>query len=139
MNLAILNGVYAAIYLAVTLAAGRTLARSGRLFLAGAFRGDPEAADSASRLLLAGFYLINAGFLIATLQFLRNGETGLLAVQVVADRVGRALVVLGIVYFVTLHAFHRLRPRNGEPAANTRGQAGGGWQPESGPLGKVLE
>lgn len=139
MYIAVLNAVYLSVYLALTLLVGRALARNGRLILADAFPGDAALARSVSRLLMAGFYLLNAGAMAASLQFLRNGEAGLLGVQVVADRIGRAVLVLGIVHFFTLYMFHRLGRRRGERSGNGRPHPTPGWNPESAPLGKVLD
>jgi hypothetical protein len=141
------DGMYIAmsfIYLAVTLAltvwVARTLERNGRVLLADAFPDNAELANAVKRLLLFGFYLINVGYMTWTVNMTPYQENARAEVERVTDKVGGALVVLGIAYFVVLSAFQRLRKqtreRHGQPRA---AQGPGGWIPESAPLGKVLE
>src|SRR5207237_6482559 len=59
---------YLIVSMAVTIWVARTLAKNGRAFLVEAFRGNTELADSVNRLLVVGFYLINAGYVAAALE-----------------------------------------------------------------------
>ena len=131
---------YLAIGVALTVWVGSTLRHNGRIFLVDAFQGDAALGQAVKRLLLFGFYLINVGYMTWTVSMTPYRENARAEVERVTDKVGGALVVLGITYFVVLSAFQRLRKqtreRHGQPRA---AQGPGGWIPESAPLGKVLE
>jgi hypothetical protein len=140
MHIAISYAAYLAIGLALTVWVGRTLRRNGRVFLMDAFQGNTELAGSVNRLLLFGFYLINVGYVTWTMSTYPNPENEFAAIEKLKDKVGGALMVLGITYFVVLLAFRRLRNGIRESSAPARaGHAPAGWSPESAPLGKVLD
>lgn len=102
---------YLAISLAVTIWVARTLHRSGRTFLVDAFHGNTELADSVNRLLVVGFYLINIGYVTRALRTSDEVTTARAAIEMVSDKVGLVLVVLGAMHFLNLYVFNRLRKR----------------------------
>jgi hypothetical protein len=93
---------YLAVSLAVTIWVAQTLRHNGRSFLLDAFHGNGELADSVNHLLVVGFYLVNIGYVSLAL---RTGA------QVVCDKVGIVLLVLGAMHFFNLYIFNRLRLR----------------------------
>jgi hypothetical protein len=101
--------VYLAISIALTAWVARTLHRSGRPFLVDAFAGNEEIADSVNSLLVVGFYLVNIGYVALAM------KTGLTidglsdAVELLASKVGRVLLVLGAMHFFNLFIFSRMR------------------------------
>jgi hypothetical protein len=130
---------YLAIGVALTVWVGSTLRHNGRIFLVDAFQGDAELGQAVKRLLLFGFYLINVGYVTWTVST-PNPENARVAIERVTEKVGGALVVLGITYFFVVFAFRRLRESGSERSGQMRpGQGATGWIPESAPLGKVLE
>jgi len=102
---------YLAISLCVTVWVARTLQVSGRTFLIDAFRGNAELADSVNRLLVVGFYLINVGFIARVLRTTDQISTARGAIELVSDKIGLILVVLGIMHFLNIYIFNRLRKR----------------------------
>jgi uncharacterized membrane protein len=138
MSIVISYAAYPAIGLALTVWVAGMLRRNGRLLLADAFRGDAKLGEAAKRLLLIGFYLVNLGYLTLSMSASASPENAQMTIEKVKDKVGGALVVLGITHFVVLFAFHQLRGRERSGHARA-GFAGGGWSPENAPLGKVLE
>jgi hypothetical protein len=132
--------IYLAISLALTVWVARTLERNGRVFLVDAFQGNAQLADSVNRLLVVGFYLINAGYVALALSTSGNLGSTRAALELVSDKVGVVLLVLGFMHFFNLYLFHRLRKRGRERAGQLRtGHAGGAWIPETAPLGKALD
>ena len=127
--------IYLALSLAVTVLVAHSLKRNGRVFLIEAFHGNVEVADSVNHLLLAGFYLVNIGYV--TLELRTEGLIPGLreAIELVCAKIGPVLLVLGGMHFGNLYVFHRLRQRGRERPAG-RGEAGG-WLED--PHGKVLE
>jgi hypothetical protein len=131
--------IYLAVSLALTVWVARTLERNGRVFLVDAFQGNSELADSVNRLLVVGFYLINAGYVTLALSTSGTLGTTRAAMELVSDKIGVVLLVLGFMHFFNLYVFHRLRKRGRERSERPHGHGGAGWIPENAPLGKVLE
>src|SRR3954452_12406984 len=63
---------YVAVSLALTFWVARALSRSGWVFLADVFDGNPDLAEAVNRLLVVGFYLINVGFILLALKTTRD-------------------------------------------------------------------
>jgi hypothetical protein len=103
--------VYLALSLAITIWVARTLHNNGRLFLVDAFHGQEALADSVNRLLVVGFYLINLGWIVRTLRIHEPVETTQRAVELLSDKVGTVLFVLGVMHFLNLYLFNRMRRR----------------------------
>jgi hypothetical protein len=103
---------YLLISLAVTVWVARTLHKSGRVFLVDAFRGNAELADSVNHLLVVGFYLINIGYVTLALRAYGNLDTLRAAIELVSDKIGVVLLVLGGMHFFNLFVFSRIRKRS---------------------------
>jgi hypothetical protein len=110
--------VYLAISIGVTVWVARTLHKNGRVFLIDAFRGNVELAGSVNHLLVVGFYLINVGYVVQGLS--TDGDVGTLraAMELVSDKLGTILLVLGGLHFFNIYVFHRLRQRGEERMEN---------------------
>ncbi len=103
--------VYLVISLTVTVWVARTLHRRGRVFLLDAFHGQQELADSINHLLVVGFYLINVGYVAFALKSSENPANLRQAIEVVSDKLGLVLLVLGLMHFFNLFVFSRVRRR----------------------------
>lgn len=102
---------YLVISLAVTMWVARTLHKNGRVFLIDAFHGNAELADSVNYLLVVGFYLINIGYVALALKASESLLTLRSAIELVSDKIGVVLLVLGFMHFFNLYVFSRLRKR----------------------------
>jgi TRAP-type C4-dicarboxylate transport system permease large subunit len=109
--------VYLAVSLTVTMWVARTLHRRGRVFLVDAFHGQEELADSINHLLVVGFYLINVGYVAFALKSAENPASLRQAIEVVSDKLGLVLLVLGVMHFFNLFVFSRVRRRAQEGLA----------------------
>ena len=103
--------VYLAISTAVTVWVARTLHKNGRAFLVEAFQGQEELADSINHLLVVGFYLINLGWIVMTLRTHLDLQTVRSAIELLSDKIGTVLFVLGLMHFFNLFLFSRFRRR----------------------------
>jgi hypothetical protein len=132
--------VYLAISLGVTVWVARTLHRNGRVFLLDAFHGNAGLADSVNHLLVVGFYLINVGYVTLAMRTSSNLAGPREAIELVCDKIGVVLLVLGIMHFFNLYVFNRLRKR-GQEHGNERSRfaPNPGWNPQGAPIGKVLD
>jgi hypothetical protein len=102
---------YLAVSVATTIWVAKTLHKNGRTFLVDAFHGNSELADSVNHLLVVGFYLINIGYVTLALRTNAQIETMRNSIELVADKFGMVLVVLGGMHFFNLYVFNRLRTR----------------------------
>jgi len=102
---------YLAISLSVTIWVARTLRKNGRSFLIDAFHGNGDLADSVNHLLVVGFYLINVGYVALALRTYAQVLTARDSIELVCDKVGFVLLVLGVMHFFNLYVFNRLRRR----------------------------
>jgi hypothetical protein len=125
--------VYLAVSLAVTMWVARTLHRNGRVFLVDAFHGNAELADSVNQLLVVGFYLINVGYVTLVLSTTANLTDLRHAIELVCDKLGVVLLVLGFMHFFNLLVLHKMRSRGQEHAARPR------YVPEDMHPGKILD
>ena len=102
---------YLVISLALTVWVARTLHKNGRVFLIDSFLGNEALADSVNHLLVVGFYLINIGFVALALRYGERPNDTEMALKLLSSKVGLVLVVLGVMHFMNLYAFARLRRR----------------------------
>ena len=147
--------VYLAVSVAVTVWVAKTLQRNGRVFLLDAFQGNGALADSVNRLLVAGFYLINIGYVTLALSTSSTLANTREAIELVCDKIRVVLLVLGLMHFFNLYIFHRLRKRgrDGERPGREKERLGrvtertehartapeAGWAPQGAAIGKVLD
>jgi hypothetical protein len=101
--------VYLLISVALTIWVARTLYRRGAIFLVDAFHGNSELADSVNHLLVVGFYLINIGFVSLALKSGTTIVTSRSAIELLSDKMGMVLLILGGMHFFNLYVFSRLR------------------------------
>jgi len=102
---------YLLISIAITIWVARTLHKNGRAFLVDAFHGSEVLADSVNHLLVVGFYLINLGWIVATLRTPQVLDAGREAVELLSSKIGTVLLVLGLMHFFNLFLFSRFRRR----------------------------
>jgi len=106
---------YLAISLAATIWVARTLHKNGRIFLVDAFHSNVELADSVNHLLVVGFYLVNIGYVVLALRTASDPDNLREAIELLSNKIGMVLVVLGIMHFSNLYVFSRMRKRARTP------------------------
>jgi len=117
MHIVVCYIAYLVVSLAATVWVAGTLRRNGRTFLVDAFHGQPELADSINHLLVVGFYLINVGYVAFALKSTENPANLRQAIELVSDKLGLVLLVLGGMHFFNLFVFSRVRRRAQESLA----------------------
>lgn len=103
---------YLVISIAITIWVAGTLSRSGRVFLVDAFHGNAELADSVNHLLVVGFYLVTFGYVTLALSTTGQLNTPRQVIELVSDKIGFVLLVLGVMHFINLYVFSQLRKRS---------------------------
>src|SRR5215468_2916717 len=104
--------VYLAVSLMVTVWVARTLHKNGRVFLVDAFHGNAELAGSVNHLLVVGFYLVNVGYVTLALKTGAILLTTRSAIELVSQKIGWVLLILGAMHFFNIFVFHRLRRKS---------------------------
>lgn len=110
MNYAITSYVlYLVLTIGLTIWVASTLFKNGKVFLVDIFSGNQEFANSVNRLLVVGFYLINLGFAISSLDAIGSvNDLADLFIRV-SKRVGIITLVLGGMHFLNMYVFFQIR------------------------------
>ncbi|MDX2011299.1 MAG: hypothetical protein SFW67_13955 [Myxococcaceae bacterium] len=103
--------VYLTLSLGVTWGVGRTLFKNGRVFLVDTFKGREALADAVNHLLVVGFYLVNAGWVIRGVKHPWGVSTVQDVIQNIASELGTVLLLLGVMHFGNVWLFNRIRTR----------------------------
>ncbi|RSK45835.1 hypothetical protein [Hymenobacter perfusus] len=109
-------GVYLPVTVLLTVWVARTLFNNGRLFLVDIFHGNEQLADSVNKLLLMGFYLINIGYAMLTLQSGDPITSYQQSVEILSIKIGTIILILGGMHFFNLYVFYKLRHKAQEYA-----------------------
>jgi hypothetical protein len=109
-NLLTVYAVYGAASIGLTTWLAATLFKNGKTFLHDVFDDKPEMGEAVNRLLVVGFFMLNLGysFLILRAEPTATNEQ---AVQLLVNRLGLLLVSLGLIHFVNMAVFLRIRRR----------------------------
>ena len=112
MNYIIITySLYLVITIALTIWVARTLFKNGKVFLIDIFHGNKELADSVNNLLLVGFYLINIGYAVYTLQVTNNIANVQQVIESLSLKIGLIILILGAMHFFNLYIFFTLRKK----------------------------
>lgn len=102
---------YLVITIALTIWVARTLFKNGKVFLVDIFHGNKELADSVNNLLLVGFYLINIGYAVYTLQVTGSIVNTQEVIEKLSLKIGLIILILGAMHFFNLYIFFTLRKK----------------------------
>lgn len=103
--------LYLIITICLTIWVARTLFKNGKVFLIDIFHGNKELADSVNNLLLVGFYLINIGYAVYTLQVTSVISTTQQVIEELSIKIGLITLILGGMHFFNLYIFFNLRKK----------------------------
>jgi hypothetical protein len=104
----VMYSTYLAISIGLTIWVGRTLSRSGKVFLDDAF-GNERLADSVNHLLVVGFYLLNLGYVSVAMRDGRTVTDTESVMEALSKKLGLVLLVLGVVHLFNVFALGRYR------------------------------
>jgi hypothetical protein len=108
--------LYLLISVVLTIVTATILARSGRIFLTRMLGGDEALGQAISRLLAVGFYLLNLGFVILAMRDTGSVHSTQQALQVLATKLGEAVLVIGVLHLINVFALTRVGRRAGRPS-----------------------
>ncbi|HMJ16381.1 MAG TPA: hypothetical protein VK524_33435 [Polyangiaceae bacterium] len=111
-HLTVVYLVYTAGSLGLIVWLGRTLFRSGAVFLDDVFSENPRLAAAVNQLLVVGFYLLNLGYALLRLRADHDVASTVQGIEVLAQKLGTLMLALGVMHFVNLYVLHRIRRRS---------------------------
>lgn len=103
--------IYLAITMALTIWVARTLFKNGKVFLIDIFHGNKELAFSVNNLLLVGFYLVNIGYAVYTLQVTHKIVNVQEVIESLSLKIGLIILILGAMHFFNRYLFFTLRKK----------------------------
>jgi hypothetical protein len=119
MNYVIFSyALYMPITVVLTIWVAKTLFTNGRVFLVDIFHGNEPLADSVNKLLVVGFYLINIGYAVYTLQIFGMIENVQEVIERLSVKIGAIILILGGMHFFNLFVLFKLRKRAKELITN---------------------
>ncbi len=110
-NIVLLYGLYVAITIVLTIWVAHTLFKNGQVFLIDIFHGNIQLAEAVNNLLWVGFYLINIGYAVYTLQVLDDIVNARKLIEVLSLKIGAIILILGGMRFFNMMLFFRLCKR----------------------------
>lgn len=102
---------YLVVTIALTIWVAKTLFKNGKVFLIDIFHGNKELADSVNNLLLVGFYLVNIGYAVYTLQVHSAIVNAQEMIEMLSVKIGFVILLLGAMHFFNLFVFFKLRKK----------------------------
>ena len=96
--------LYLVLAIGLTIWVARTLSSNCEVFLIECFGHDVTLAKSTNHLLVVGFYLVNLGFILLTLQYGAEPQSVPDMIRFLSSKVGLAVVVLGVMHFFNMNA-----------------------------------
>jgi hypothetical protein len=111
MSILFANVAYALVSVGMMIWVERTLRYRGRVLLIQVFDGNEELADTISRLLTIGFYLIGLGIVTIVLANTESFTTTTNIAELIGGRIGWMLLVVGLLHFLNLQIISRLQQR----------------------------
>jgi hypothetical protein len=103
--------IYLLLTIGITIWVATTLFKNGKVFLIDIFHGNEPLATSVNNLLLTGFYLINLGYAIYTLQVTTNITNMQIVMEELSIKIGLIILILGAMHFFNLFIFFKLRKK----------------------------
>lgn len=118
MNYIILTyAIYLPLTIILTIWVAKTLFTNGRVFLVDIFDQNELMADSVNKLLVVGFYLINIGYAVYTLQIFGEITSVQVVIEKLSLKIGAIILILGGMHFFNLFVFFKLRKKTKELAS----------------------
>lgn len=102
--------IYGTAAIGLTIWLARTLFASGEIFLEDVFADRPAMAHAVNRLLVVGFYMLNLGYALLIFRGI-NQPSPQEAIELLVNRLGVLLASLGVIHFLNIFVFWRIRDR----------------------------
>ena len=110
-TLIVIYAIYGTIAIALVVWLARTLTKNGAIFLEDVFTDKPAMAQAVNQLLVIGFYMLNLGYALLLLPGGDRPTTNIEASELLIRKLGILLASLGVIHFVNMYVFWKIRQR----------------------------
>ncbi len=121
--------IYGTVAVSLVVWLARTLFANGTVFLEDVFTDKPKMAQAVNRLLVIGFYMLNLGYALLLLPGGNRPQDNIEASELLIRKLGILLASLGVIHFVNMYVFWKIRQRReidiAEPPVMHRGVTSG--------------
>lgn len=124
-TLILIYAIYGTVAIGLVIWLARTLFANGAVFLEDVFTDKPGMANAVNRLLVIGFYMLNLGYALLLLPGGNRPTTNIEASELLIRKLGILLASLGVIHFINMYVFWKIRQRReidiAEPPVMHRG------------------
>ena len=110
-TLILIYAIYGTVAIGLVVWLARTLFTNGTVFLEDVFESKPGMAVAVNRLLVIGFYMLNLGYALLLLPGGDRPTTNIEASELLIRKLGILLASLGVIHFVNMYVFWKIRQR----------------------------
>lgn len=110
-TLILIYGIYGTLAVTLVVWLARTLFTNGTVFLEDVFTDKPGMAIAVNRLLVIGFYMLNLGYALLLLPGGARPTTNIEASELLIRKLGILLASLGVIHFINMYVFWKIRQR----------------------------
>lgn len=101
--------VYLPVVIVLTWYVAHVLFRNSKIFMQDIFNGKMDIALSTNKLFETGFYLLNLGFALLTMEIVAEVIDSRSMLEILSYKIGGFSIYLGIMLFFNLYLFFRGR------------------------------
>lgn len=112
--------IYLPIALFLTYYVSKTLFKNSKIYMLDIFRGREEIANATNKLFETGFYLLNLGFALMILEIYLYKDSYQELIEKLSYKIGGFSIYLGIMLFLNLYFFFRVKRKASQAQAEQR-------------------
>lgn len=95
----------------ITVHVGLAFYRNGRVYILGLLHGNEALTNAINRLLLAGYYLVNLGYVLLTIRSWETVATWAQLVESICYKTGKIMLILAVIHFCNMAVILFIRQR----------------------------
>ena len=103
--------IYLFITYMITVHVGLAFYRNGRVYILGLLEGDEALTNFINRLLLVGYYLLNLGYVLLTIQSWKTVNTWTEMLEGISQKTGKIMLILAVIHFCNMMVIWLIRRR----------------------------
>jgi hypothetical protein len=94
--------IYICITSWITIVVGNKLHKHGYWYIIDLFTGNVQLTNSVNKLLLIGYYLLNIGYVAATIAYWQRITSVLIMVELIVNKIGIIIIGLAIIHYINM-------------------------------------
>ena len=113
-------GIYLPVTIALTIYVSKTLFKNSLIYMTDIFKGREEIAKATNKLFETGFYLLNIGFALKIMEMSLINNSYQVMIEELSSKIGGFSIYLGIMLFINLFLFFRVKRKASQPQVEER-------------------